>query len=168
MNANTEQRGVVAKRRLPGDFHTPVPHTLQPWPLNHTADHAGDLGRIPAIGKAVTNPRARIGPRCPPTKNPFDRESLAWLKRSPTHAFLPTVTIKRPQWSPPPVVNGNAQVRFASAARAANGCATPGASAPDRSGRNDYFLVIKMLGLDPLGRQAPVQNSGEEDQLDIP
>src|SRR5262245_48731812 len=108
MNANTDQRGVVAKRRLPGDFHTPVPHTLQPWPqTTRRITRATPVAFLP-IGKAVTNPRARCSAALSPDKNPFDRETLAWPKRRPTHAFLPTVTIRRPQWGRPLVVNGKA------------------------------------------------------------
>jgi cell division protein FtsZ len=33
---------------------------------------------------------------------------------------------------------------------------------------SEYARRPTHQGLDPLGRQAPVHNSGEEDQLDIP
>src|SRR5215470_1200639 len=127
MNANTEQRGVVAKRRLPSDFHTPS-HTLQPWPQNHTADHAGDIGRIPAIGKAVTNPRARIWAALSPDKIPFDRESLAMAETKSNSRFFTNCYHQAAAIEPATGRKRSAQPRCASLARPVNGYATPGAS----------------------------------------
>src|SRR5262245_65454755 len=56
----------------------------------------GDIGRIPAIGKAV-HTRGQVRPRCPPTKTPLTWEAYRRSRVTPTHAFLPTVTTKRPQ-----------------------------------------------------------------------
>src|SRR5262245_60918834 len=51
----------------------------------------GDIGRIPAIGKAV-HTRGQVRPRCPPTKTPLTWEAYRRSRVTPTHAFLPTVT----------------------------------------------------------------------------
>src|SRR5262245_25389495 len=56
----------------------------------------GDIGRIPAIGKAV-HTRGQVRPRCPPTKTPLTWEAYRRSRVTPTHAFLPTVTTRQPQ-----------------------------------------------------------------------
>src|ERR1700754_2225056 len=71
MHANTAQYGVVSKRRLPSDFHTPVPLIPPAARVNGTRRNrrATSVAVLP-LGKAVQNRGQGIG-RVVPRQNPL-------------------------------------------------------------------------------------------------
>ena len=57
------------------------------YPSTHAVDHAGDIGRIPAIGKAA-HTRGQGSDRVVPDKNPFDGGSLTSVRRKSNSRFF--------------------------------------------------------------------------------
>jgi hypothetical protein len=70
MNADTDQCGLVAKRRLPGDFHSRPPIFSGTAATRHAPDYAGNIACIPAIGKVLRARGKTSTALSPNKKNP--------------------------------------------------------------------------------------------------
>src|SRR5262249_9415744 len=99
-DADPTQRGVIAKRRLLGDFHSPVPATPAAARVKRNAAdsirRATSVAFLPSVRLYETRGQGS-GRVCPPTQTPLQMEAQRWSGGRPTHAFLPTVTARRPQ-----------------------------------------------------------------------
>src|SRR4051794_14937076 len=88
MHTNTAQYGVVAKRRLPSDFHTPVPLIPPAARINGTRRNrrATSVAVLP-IGKAIQNRGQGIG-RVVPRQNPLAVGSLPVVRPKSNSRFF--------------------------------------------------------------------------------
>src|SRR5215510_13109056 len=91
MDADPTQRGVIAKRRLLGDFHSPVPAT--PAAARVKRDAADSIRRatsvafLPSVRLYETRGQG-FRPRMSPDENPFDNGSLAMVGRKANSRFF--------------------------------------------------------------------------------
>src|SRR5215471_15609290 len=91
MDADPTQRGVIAKRRLLGDFHSPVPAT--PAAAHVKRDAADSIRRatsvafLPSVRLYETRGQG-FRPRLSPDKNPFDGGSLTVVARKTNSRFF--------------------------------------------------------------------------------
>src|SRR5215467_4331883 len=91
MDADPTQRGVIAKRRLLGDFHSPVPAT--PAAAHVKRDAADSIRRatsvafLPSVRLYETRGQG-FRPRLSPDKNPFDGGSLTVVARKANSRFF--------------------------------------------------------------------------------
>src|SRR5262245_24609225 len=91
MDADPTQRGVIAKRRLLGDFHSPVPAT--PAAARVKRDAADSIRRatsvafLPSVRLYETRGQG-FRPRLSPDKNPFDGGSLTVVARKANSRFF--------------------------------------------------------------------------------
>src|SRR6476661_8661916 len=97
MHTNTAQYGVVAKRRLPSDFHTPVPLIPPAARINGTRRirRATSVVVLPSVKLYKT--AGKVSAALSPDKNPLAVGSLPVVWPKSNSRFLPTVTTKRPQ-----------------------------------------------------------------------
>ena len=88
MNADTAQRGVVAKRRLPSDFHTPVPLIPPAARINGTRRirRATSVAFLPSVRLYI--PAGKVSAALSPDKNPFAAGSLAAVRRNANSRFF--------------------------------------------------------------------------------
>src|SRR5437899_12029399 len=100
MDADPTQRGVIAKRRLLGDFHSPVPAT--PAAARVKRDAAASIRRatsvafLPSVRLYVTRGQG-FRPRLSPDENPFDGGSLAMVGRKANSRFFTDCYHRPPQ-----------------------------------------------------------------------
>src|SRR5215475_8560782 len=146
MDADPTQRGVIAKRRLLGDFHSPVPATPAAARVKRNAAdsirRATSVAFLPSVRLYETRGQGS-GRVCPPTKTPVTMEAYLWSGGRPTHAFLPTVTAGRPQSRQPPLA-GRTAGRAAASLGSVNQVAAPlSVTAMPRASRINLCIQIR-------------------------
>src|SRR5262245_14843781 len=115
----------------------------------------GDIGRIPAIGKAV-HTRGQVRPRCPPTKTPLTWEAYRRSRVTPTHAFLPTVTTKQPQSDQLMRTNPAYRKRWRVLGQAGCAALRPGAASSKLPFASSHLRGLHQAALAvPAGRPGP-------------
>src|SRR5262244_4324464 len=91
MDADPTQRGVFAKRRLLGDFHSPVPATPAAARVKRNAAdsirRATSVAFLPSVRLYETRGQG-FRPRLSPDKNPFDGGSLTVVARKANSRFF--------------------------------------------------------------------------------
>src|SRR5215472_8895394 len=91
MDADPTQRGVFAKRRLLGDFHSPVPATPAAARVKRNAAdsirRATSVAFLPSVRLYETRGQG-VRPRLSPDENPFDGGSLAVVARKANSRFF--------------------------------------------------------------------------------
>src|SRR5215471_5894079 len=91
MDADPTQRGVIAKRRLLGDFHSPVPATPAAARVKRNAAdsirRATSVAFLPSVRLYETRGQG-FRPRLSPDENPFDGGSLAVVGRKANSRFF--------------------------------------------------------------------------------
>lgn len=99
MYTNSGQRGVIAQRRLSSDFHTPVPHTLQPRKGAQRITRATWVAFLPSV--KLYTPAGKVPAALSPDKNPFDLGSLALVGRKSNSRFFTDCYHEAAAFEPP-------------------------------------------------------------------
>lgn len=88
MHTNTAQYGVVAKRRLPSDFHTPVPLIPPAARINGTRRirRATSVAILPSVKLYIT--AGKVSAALSPDKNPLAAGSLSVVRPNSNSRFF--------------------------------------------------------------------------------
>ena len=88
MHTNTAQYGVVAKRRLPSDFHTPVPLIPRAARINGTRRirRATSVAILPSVKLYIT--AGKVSAALSPDKNPLAVGSLPVVRPNSNSRFF--------------------------------------------------------------------------------
>src|SRR3977135_3388716 len=88
MHTYTAQRGVIAKRRLPSDFHTPVPLIPPAARINGTRRirRATSVAILPSVKLYIT--AGKVSAALSPDKNPLAAGSLSVVRPNSNSRFF--------------------------------------------------------------------------------
>ena len=117
MDSDTGQSGVVAKRGLPSDFHTPVPHTpgrrttiAHCYRTHATIMRATPVAVLPSV--RLYKPAGKVSAALSPDEIPFDQESLAAVRPKANSRFFTDCYHEAAAIGPPGSRKGGASPAF--------------------------------------------------------